>query len=161
MLKYALPKKSNVELKELLDNNDLDTIILSHIKLAKSLANKFGKDDEYFDAAVYGLVLGVNRLKDLEHDNITGYLVHWMNRHIREVKSPGIPIDFDPPVDWHVDDIDDMLSGLSDLDKCIISMKYYGFTNEEVCKHLETTQWFIQKAKENLKILLSKPMAKS
>lgn len=164
MLEYALPHKTNEELGKLLKKNDLDTIIFCHIKLAYSLARKFGKDDEYFDAAIFGLVLGVNRLNNLKHDNITGYLVHWINRYLREVPKISIYALFEitdtkstytPKLD-----IDNLLEQLPQLDQAIISMKSSNFTNEEICKHLETTQWFIAKAKSRLKKLLNLHMVK-
>lgn len=178
MLQYSIPPKTNAELQKLVDSGDKETIIFSHLRLAWALARKFGRDIEYFDAAVFGLVLGIERLKDLPHDNITGYLVHWMNQHIRKVENPLNSINYVPafngsytesdlnedcndgcsPVDFSGErddgqskvDLYDQLSTLSDLDQAIISMKSSGFTNEEVCEHLGTTQWFIQKAKSHL-----------
>jgi len=155
LLDSALPKKSNEELKQLVKTGDTETIILCHLRLAASLAKKYGYDDEYFDAAIYGLVLGVNRLKNLEHDNVTGFLVWWMNRHIREVKRPLSSIEFDPEqAENNETDIEDVIENLPNLEQAIIIMKSRGFTNEEICTHLETTQWFISKAKDRLKTTL-------
>lgn len=160
LLDYALPKKTNEELLRFVESEDEETIIRCHLKLAYSLASKFGKDEEYFDAAVYGLTLGVKRLKNLKHDNITGYLVHWINRHLREVKKQSISIEFDPEIKKYsgfgIIEVDDLLEKLPDLDRAIISMLRMNFTNEEVCTHLGTTQWFIAKAKSRLKNLLKK-----
>ena len=154
LLDSALPKKTNEELKQLLDKNDNETIIFCHLRLAASLAKKCGYDDEYFDAAVFGLVLGVNRLKELKHDNITGYLVWWMHRYIKEVKRPSISVEIDPEQPESSVDIDDTIESLPYLEQAIIIMKSRGFTNEEICSHLETTQWFVSKAKSRLKMIL-------
>jgi len=152
LLDSALPKKSNEELKELVKTGDTETIILCHLKLASSLAKRYGFDDEYFDAAIFGLVLGVERLKDLEHDNVTGYLVWWMHRYIKDVKRPSLLVEFDPEqTENNETDIEDVIENLPSLDQAIIIMKSRGFTNEEICIHLETTQWFISKAKAKLK----------
>ncbi|MFW9874518.1 MAG: hypothetical protein ACFFG0_15535 [Candidatus Thorarchaeota archaeon] len=162
LLNYALPKKTNEELIALVAVDDEETIIRCHIKLAYALAKKFGKDDEYFDAAIYGLTLGVKRLKELKHDNVTGYLVHWINRHLREVKKQSILIDFEPETRGFLNfiDLEDSLEQLPNLDRAIISMLRMKFTNEEICNHLGTTQWFIMKAKNRLKSLLKKHMEK-
>ncbi len=153
LLDNALPKKTNEELKELIDKGDTETVILCHLKLASSLAKKYGYDDEYFDSAIFGLVLGVNRLKELKHNNITGYLVWWMHRYLKEVKRPlpTITSDIEQPIPINIDNI---IEGLPNLDQAIIIMKSIGFTNEEICTHLETTQWFITKAKYKLKTSL-------
>ncbi len=154
LLDSALPKKTNEELKDLIDKGDTETIILCHLRLAASLAKHYGSDDEYFDAAIFGLVLGVNRLKDLKHGNITGYLVWWMHRYIKEVKRPSITIEFDPEQPENSVDIDDTIENLPYLEQAIVIMKSRGFTNEEICSHLETTQWFISKAKDRLRMIL-------
>ena len=154
LLDSALPKKTNEELKKLIDKGDTETVIFCHLKLAVSLAKRYGSDDEYFDAAIFGLVLGVNRLKDLKHDNITGYLVWWMHRYIKEVKRPSISTEIDPEQPESSIDIDDTIENLPHLDQAIIIMKSRGFTNEEICIHLETTQWFISKAKNQLTVAL-------
>ena len=154
LLDSALPKKTNEELKKLINKGDTETVIFCHLKLAYSLAKRYGNDDEYFDAAIYGLVLGVNRLKDLKHDNITGYLVWWMHRYIKEVKRPSNPLNFDTEGVESSIDIDDTIESLPHLDQAIVIMKSRGFTNEEICSHLETTQWFISKAKDRLKTTL-------
>ena len=154
LLDSALPKKSNEELKELVTQGDTETIILCHLKLAASLARKYGYDDEYFDAAIFGLVLGVNRLKDLKHGNITGYLVWWMHRYIKEVKKPTNQIEFDIEETENNMDFEDTIERLPYLEQAIVIMKSRGFTNDEICIHLETTQWFISKAKCRLKKLL-------
>ena len=162
LLDHSLPPKTNKELKVLLDNNDTETIILCHIRLAYILSRKFDKDDEYFDSAIFGLVQGVSRLKDLKHDNITGYLVHWINRYIREVRPlilTGVP---DIPVGGDNDfDIVDLLDALPKLDNNIITLMMQEYTNKEICEKLGTTQWFISKAKSRLKRLLSGRMVKS
>lgn len=153
MLKYSLPKKENSELLELVKQGDKETIILCHLRLASSLAKRFGPDDEYFDAAVYGLVLGVERLSLLTHGNITGFLVHWMNRYIRESLNNSIPVGVEPGIPGTESQIDlnDQLASFSDLDQAIISMRQSGFSIDEVCEHLGTTRWFIQKAESLLK----------
>ena len=151
LLDRALPKRTNEELKKLIDKNDTETIILCHIKLAASLARKYGYDEEYFDAAIFGLVSGVDRLKDLKHDNITGYLVWWMHRYIKEVKKPLPSIGFDLEGPENNMDFEDTIKNLPNLEQAIVIMKSRGFTNEEICTHLETTQWFISKAKCQLK----------
>lgn len=153
LLDSSLPKKTNEELKQLIDRGDTETIILCHLKLAASLAKRYGSDDEYFGAAIFGLVLGVDRLKNLKHDNVTGYLVWWMHRYIREVKRPSISIEIDPE-QYGFSDIDDTIESLPYLEQAIIIMKSRGFTNEDICSHLETTQWFISKAKSQLKMTL-------
>ncbi len=154
LLDSALPKKTNEELKQLVDKDDTETVIFCHLRLAASLAKRYGSDDEYFDAAIYGLVLGVNRLKELKHDNITGYLVWWMHRYIKEVKRPSISVEIDPEQPESSVDIDDTIESLPYLEQAIIIMKSRGFTNEEICSHLETTQWFVSKAKSRLKMIL-------
>ncbi len=153
LLDSALPKKTNKELKELVDRNDTETIILCHLKLASSLARKYGRDDEYFDAAIFGLVLGVERLKDLEHGNITGYLVWWMHRYLKEVKTPLPEIEYDVEQPGDVS-IDEMIESLSSLDKSIIIMRYMNFTNDEIYEYLEIKQWAVHKAKNKLKRIL-------
>lgn len=161
MLKHSLPPRKNEELKVLLDNNDTETIILCHIRLAYSLAKKFGKDDEYFDCAIFGLVQGVSRLKDLPHDNITGYLVCWMNRYLREVKAPTLPEQLYIPVNDDSDfEVLDLLESLPQLDKEIITLLLSKYTNKEICEELGTTQWYITKAKAHLKTLLNRVMVK-
>ena len=162
MLEQSLPPKTNEELKVLLDNNDTDTIILCHIRLAYSLAKRFGRDDEYFDSAIFGLVQGVSRLKELKHDNITAYLVHWMNRYLREVKPPTPTIEYDVPKVANNDfDMFDLLDALPKLDNNILKLMMQEYTNKEICEELGTTQWFISKAKSRLKRLLSCRMVKS
>jgi hypothetical protein len=161
MLKHSLPPRKNEELKVLLDNNDTETIILCHIRLAYSLSKKFGKDDEYFDSAIFGLVQGVSRLKDLPHDNITGYLVCWMNRYLREVKAYTPSVDLDVAVDCDSDfEVIDLIQSLPQLDMEIITLLLAKYTNKEICEELETTQWYITKAKSHLKTLLNKVMVK-
>ncbi len=153
LLDSALPKKTNEELKELINQGDTETIILCHLKLAASLAKRYGYDDEYFDAAIFGLVLGVNRLKDLNHDNVTGYLVWWMHRYIKEVKRPSPSIEFDVEQP-EIINIDDIIESLPNLDQAIIIMKSIGFTNEEICIHLETTHLVVSKEYNPLKMTL-------
>ena len=154
LLDSAIPKKTNKELKALVAKGDTETVIFCHLKLAASLSNRYGYDDEYFDAAIFGLVLGVERLKDLKHDNVTGYLVWWMHRYIKEVKKPSSSIEFDKEQPENCIDIDNTIESIPSLYQAIIIMMSRGFTNEEVCVHLETTQWFISKAKAKLKIAL-------
>ncbi len=154
LLDNALPKKTNEELKKLIGQGDTETVTLCHLKLASSLAKKYGYDDEYFDAAIFGLVLGVDRLKDLKHDNITGYLVWWMHRYIKEVKKPSIQLNFDVEQPESSINLKNTIEDLSDLDQAIIIMKSIGFTNKEICIYLETTQWFVSKAKARLRVAL-------
>ena len=76
-----------------------------------------------------------------------------MHRYIKEVKRPSPSIEFDVEQP-EIINIDDIIESLPNLDQAIIIMKSIGFTNEEICIHLETTQWFISKAKNQLKMIL-------
>ena len=154
MLQHSIDPISNKRLKQLVAEGDKETIIRSHLRLASSLAKRYGMDDELYDAAIYGLVLGVERLGDLQHDNVTGYLVHWMKRHIKEAFPEMLPLEFEPGCDGGLGEVEveDIIESLDDPN--IIRLLREGYTIAEVADYLQITTWQVRKAKDQLKGVL-------
>lgn len=154
MLQHSINPISNKRLKQLVAKGDKETIIRSHLRLASSLAKRYGMDDELFDAAIYGLVLGTERLGALKHDNVTGYLVLWMKRHIKEAFPKGEALDFEPGVSGGQEmvDLDDSCKAVDDTG--ILDLLRAGYSSKEVQEYLGVTRWAVRQVKGRLKEVL-------
>lgn len=68
-----------------------DDLIESHMRLGCSIAGRYvsigGNSDEMVSAAMLGICVAVDKIKKhgLDHDNATGYIVHYIHNYCSEV----------------------------------------------------------------------------
>lgn len=102
----AMSEKKKLEILKLTREGDTDAkeiLILSHLRLAISIVNRYTRSfdcnylaDELDNAAIVGLVTAVDNVARgrVKHDNVTGYIVTVVHRYISDClrKSSLIPV---------------------------------------------------------------------
>ncbi len=77
----------------------IQKIILGHMRLALTISGRYvsyynciAMSEDLDSSALLGLTVGANKLKNLKHDNVTGFLVLYIHNHLSECmkKSPMI-----------------------------------------------------------------------
>ena len=149
-LKQPLTEEEKLQSLKLRDWN---LLIETHMRLAINIAGRYvsiGADsDEMVSSAMVGLCEGIDRIKKngLPHDNITGYLVHYIHQYCsdsyaKETKRPTLQL-FDAPVsDFKRADFDDTLEKIikTDRDRNIINLRRQGFNDWEVAELIGVDQ---------------------
>ncbi len=77
----------------------IQKIILGHMRLALTISGRYvsyynciSMSEDLDSSALLGLTVGVNKLKNLKHSNVTGFLVLYIHQHLSECmkKAPMI-----------------------------------------------------------------------
>lgn len=149
-----------------------DELILSHIRLAFSIVNRLHtSDNELKSAAVEGVVHAMSRVSKghLSHDNVTGYIVHFIHQYIGEYirKISSIPMPrghtrlqaysirrneahYDPRA---MTELKDLLAHSIETkqERRIVDLKIAGYTDAQVGEIMDIPQTRVFRIRQTLK----------
>jgi len=154
---------------------DWDSLTESHMRLGCSIAGRYvrlgGDSDEMVGAAMFGIVRAVDKIKDgqLEHDNITGYIVHYIHQECSESlrKNTTIPTPRKKPPkhifpltattstsydDFNIVDFEDVLEKIieNDEERLIIELRREGFMDKAIAEILGISRSQVTKSRLRL-----------
>ena len=144
-----------------LKNKNWNYLIEGHMRLGCSIAGRYvrfgGDSDEMVGAAMLGIVRAVDKIKDgqLKHDNITGYIVHYIHQECSEVlrKDTAVPtprkkekkqiVQLNDALDccyddFNIIDFEDALESIieNDEERLIVELRKQGYADEVIAEKL-------------------------
>ena len=154
---------------------DWDLLIESHMRLGCSIAGRYvrlgGKSDEMVSAAMFGIVVAVDRVKRklLKHMNVTGYIIHYIHQHCAEA----LRMDCVIPVPQHNDtkiitcpitnihskaneakigELYEIIEHIThtELEKDIVFLRQQSYTDSEVASNLGISRSTVTKTRKRL-----------
>ena len=134
-------------------NGDLHAINRAaegYLGLVLSITSKFSKQiyEEIVSEAIYGLVRALNNFKSQEHNNLTGYVISWIQgrikTYIRNLKRRKVTValtdktDKATPGDQEIIDIRDFLEKCftNDFERTVITLREQGYNDKEIADKL-------------------------
>jgi len=145
--------------------DDLDRIILGHLRLSISIAAKYAKclkEDHHIlvAGAFYGVVWAVNKAKEkLIDNNMTGWIVSNVNRFVYEEYKKNRPkkapskrksYTYDQSPEFEIQEIIDKICK-SDTDKEIMTLRMQGFKDKEIASKLKRSKIWIAVSRKKIK----------
>lgn len=149
-----------------------DDLIKSHMRLGCMIAGRYvrigGNSDEMVSAAMLGVCEAVNKIKKngLEHENITGYIIHYIHRFCSEVlrKDTVVPMPrgkIARPVlslldtgekDFDIIEFEDTLEKIieTEQESKVITLRRLGYTDKVIAEKLDISQTSVTKIRHKL-----------
>lgn len=155
------------------DTGNWDLLTESHMRLGYTIAVRyrfFGANlEEMVSSAMLGIVEAVDRIKRgvLKHDNITGYIVHYIHRYCAEgvrkdrlILTPrGVqglkrhPLtDNIITVDCELEELYDIIETImhTDTERDLVFLRQQGYTDTEVATQLCCSRSFVSQTRREL-----------
>lgn len=155
------------------DTGDWHSLIESHMRLGCAIAGRyvsFGADsDEMVSSAMLGITAAVDRISSgfLMHDNITGYIVHYIHQHCAEgmrkdhlIPSPRgtqklqrHPItDNTITTDSELEELYDVIEAIThtEVERVLVFLRQQGYTDQEVAAQLYCSRSFVAQTRRKL-----------
>lgn len=166
---------SNEEKIEAFEVGDWLSLIESHMRLGCAIAGRYvrlgGNSDEMVSSAMLGITVAVDRVKRglLGHDNITGYIIHYIHQHCAEA----LRLDCVIPVPQHNDskivvcpitndsieatetrmgELYDILEHIThtEIEKEVIFLRQQGYTDSQVASNMNICKSTVTKTRKRL-----------
>jgi RNA polymerase sigma factor (sigma-70 family) len=155
------------------DTENWDVLIESHMRLGCSIAGRYvsfgGDSEEMVSAAMLGIVEAVDRIRRgvLMHDNITGYIVHYIHQHCGETRRKDclMPVprgverirrhpltNENITTDYEIEEFYEIIECIikTDTEKDILFFRQQGDTDEEVATKLCVSRSFVSQTRREL-----------